>query len=231
MPEYYPQPIGTRPSGRCVRCCSFASRHGPSQQGCEQAVVVGRVRGGDLSGRCVSARPASRLSPGVRGPLGCHESALVYAFLFLWWSMDEPEVFTRSGQVHDPTEKSGVKTGQNLASQTGPRESPLIVVMQKRSLALPRLGPHRDVGAPGAPHGGAGVALVGPTPHRVARRVATRWGDAGTATLSRVDRSISSCLGRPWTSPRGLAPGSHTALRMSGPILRRPKDFVDQRQR
>src|SRR5262245_7146321 len=75
------------------------------------------------------------------------------------------------------------------------------------------------------------VALVGPTPHRVARRVDTRWGDAGTATLSRVDRSISSRLGRPWTSPWGQAPGSHTALRMSGPILRRPKDFVDQRQR
>src|SRR5215831_211835 len=88
-------------SGRCVRCCSFASRRGHSQQGCEQAVVVGSVRGGDLSGRCVSARPASRLSPGVRGLLGCHESSLVYTFLLLWWSTDESEIFTRSGQVHD----------------------------------------------------------------------------------------------------------------------------------
>jgi hypothetical protein len=70
-------------SGRRVRCCSFASRRGHSQQGCEQALVVGSVRGGDLSGRCVSARPASRRSPGVRGLLGCHESSLVYAFLFL----------------------------------------------------------------------------------------------------------------------------------------------------
>ena len=32
-------------SGRCVRCCSFASRRGHSQQGCEQAAVVGSGTG------------------------------------------------------------------------------------------------------------------------------------------------------------------------------------------
>ena len=41
------------------------------------------VRGGGLSGRRVSAWPASRPSPGGRGPLGGHESPLVYAFLSL----------------------------------------------------------------------------------------------------------------------------------------------------
>ena len=95
-------------SGRCVRCCSFASRRGHSQQGGEQA-LVGSVRRGDQSRRCVSARPASRLSPGVRGLLGCHESSLVYTFLFLWWSTDEPEIFTRSGQVHDRDVQDEVK--------------------------------------------------------------------------------------------------------------------------
>jgi hypothetical protein len=88
-------------SGRRVRCCSFVSRRGDSQQRCGQALVVGSVRGGDLSGRCVSARPASRLSPGVRGPLGCYESFLLYTFLSQRWSTDEPEVFTRSGRVYD----------------------------------------------------------------------------------------------------------------------------------
>jgi hypothetical protein len=41
------------------------------------------VRGGGLSGRRVSARPASKPSPGGGGPLGDHESPLVYAFLSL----------------------------------------------------------------------------------------------------------------------------------------------------
>ena len=35
------------------------------------------ARGGGLSRRRASARPASRASPGVRGPLGCHEGPLV----------------------------------------------------------------------------------------------------------------------------------------------------------
>jgi hypothetical protein len=32
-------------SGRCARSCSFASRRGPSQQGCEQAAMVGSGQG------------------------------------------------------------------------------------------------------------------------------------------------------------------------------------------
>src|SRR5437763_273012 len=43
------------------------------------------VRGGGLSGCRVSARPASRPSPGGRGRLGGHESPLIYAFLSLRW--------------------------------------------------------------------------------------------------------------------------------------------------
>jgi hypothetical protein len=102
--------------------------------------------------------------------------------------------------------------------------------MEKRPLAVQRMGPHRDVCESVAPHRGAGVALVGPTPRSVARSGDTRWGGSCTDTMRRVDRSTASRLGRQWTSPRGQAPGSHTAPRTSGPILRRPKDCVDQRQ-
>ena len=48
--------------------------------GCEHAGGEAAREGG-LSGRRASARPASRVSPGGRGPLGGHERLLVQAFL------------------------------------------------------------------------------------------------------------------------------------------------------
>src|SRR5215831_7192211 len=102
--------------------------------------------------------------------------------------------------------------------------------MKKRSLALQRMGPHRNVCESVAPQRGAVVARVGPTPRRVARSVDTMGEGSCTDTMRWVDRCASSCFGRQWPSPRGQALGFHTAPRTSGPILRRPKDFVDQRQ-
>ena len=59
--------------GAAVSAC----HRGRSQRGCEQAGWWEAARRGGLSRRRASARPASRASPGVRGPLGGHESPLV----------------------------------------------------------------------------------------------------------------------------------------------------------
>jgi hypothetical protein len=112
---------------------------------------------------------------------------------------------------------------------TGTREPPWTVVM-KRALALPRMWPHRAGWEPAAHHVDAVVALVGPTPRRVVRSVDTMWGGRQTDAMRRVERSTSSSLGRTWPSPRGQVRMSHAAPRTSSPILRRTKNFVDQRQ-
>jgi len=57
-------------------CCCFGCRRGRSQRRGEHAVVVGNGNGRGLRWRRVPARPPSRASPGVKGPLGCHESPL-----------------------------------------------------------------------------------------------------------------------------------------------------------
>jgi len=73
-----PWPLDWRiTSGRCARCSCFACRHGPSQQGYEHATVVGSGTGRWPGGPRVSARPAVRALPGLRGPLGCLEGPLV----------------------------------------------------------------------------------------------------------------------------------------------------------
>ena len=68
-------------SGPSGRCSYSACRRGRSQWRCEQAGWWEAARGGGLSSRHASTRPASRASPGVRGLLGGHESPLDEAFL------------------------------------------------------------------------------------------------------------------------------------------------------
>ncbi len=100
----------------------------------------------------------------------------------------------------------------------------------KRALAWQRLWPHRDVWEPAAHHGDALVAFVGITPRIVLRSVDALLGGWCTDAMSRVDRSIASRLGWPWTSPRGQARWSPAVPRASCPILGSTKDFVDQSQ-
>src|SRR5207302_2961054 len=60
------------------RATVAAASRGVSKPGWWEA-----ARGGGLNQRRASTRPASRASPGVRGPLGGHESPLIYTFLSL----------------------------------------------------------------------------------------------------------------------------------------------------
>src|SRR5260370_35374425 len=100
----------------------------------------------------------------------------------------------------------------------------------KRALAWQRLWPHRDVWEPAAHHGDALVAFVGITPRIVLRSVDALLEGWCTDAMSRVDRSIASRLGWPWTSPQGHARWSPAVPRASCPILGSTEDFVDQHQ-
>src|SRR6266436_6516571 len=83
--------------GAAVSGAAVAStRGGVSQPWWWEAAREERLRG-----RRASAWPASRASPGLRGPLGGYESPLVWAFLSLRQSTGEPVVFSRRAQVHD----------------------------------------------------------------------------------------------------------------------------------
>jgi len=68
-------------SGRCARCCSFASHRGPSQQGCEHTAMVGSDQGSwSPQATCVCIAGCKGVTRG-RGPLKCHNGPMDCTFL------------------------------------------------------------------------------------------------------------------------------------------------------
>jgi hypothetical protein len=79
--------------------------------------------------------------------------------------------------------KTGVKIGQSISPHTETEESPLLVVMQKRALALQSMGPHHDVWEPVVHAVSTVIVPVGSTLRRAARRVDTMVAGVCTDTM------------------------------------------------